>query len=172
MAVLTSLQLPRLSASPALVSSVVIRQDHCEHGGQVSAVLATSDLDIEALDPARKSAAAASFARMCHTLQNPMQLLVRVRRLAAPDAPTVEGPHPELDAAMHRHWTEQIETGNRHTRQILVALVASTPAALDAACGHATDRLAALGVSAVRVVGDALTATVTDGFDTNLYWYE
>ena len=172
MAVLTSLQLPRLSASPALVSSVVIRRDHCEHGGQVSAVLATSDLDIEALDPARKSAAAASFARMCHTLQNPMQLLVRVRRLAAPDAPTVEGPHPELDAAMHRHWTEQIETGNRHTHQVLVALVASTPAALDAACAHATDRLAALGVSAVRVVGDALIAAVTDGFDTNLYWYE
>jgi hypothetical protein len=138
----------------------------------MSAVLATSDLDIDALDPARKAAAAASFARMCHTLQNPMQLLVRVRRLAAPDAPTSGGPHPHLDAAMHQHWTEQVETGNRHTRQVLVALVASTPAALDAACAHATDRLAALGVSAVRVVGDELVAAVTDGFDTNLYWYE
>jgi hypothetical protein len=138
----------------------------------MSAVLATSDLDIDALDPARKAAAAASFARMCHTLQNPMQLLVRVRRLAAPDAPTSGGPHPHLDAAMHQHWTEQVETGNRHTRQVLLALVASTPAALDAACAHATDRLAALGVSAVRVVGDELVAAVTDGFDTNLCWYE
>ena len=172
MAVLTSLQLPRLSASPALISSVVIRHDHCEHGGQVSAVLATSDLDIDALDPARKTAAAASFARMCHTLQNPMQLLVRVRRLAGPVARTVEGPYPDLDAAMHRHWTEQIEAGNRHTRQVLVALLASTPTTLDAACAQATDRLAALGVSAVRVVGDDLVAAVTDGFDTNLYWYE
>jgi hypothetical protein len=171
-ALLTSLQLPRLSASAALTSSVVIRQDHCEHGGQVSAVLATSDLDIDALDPARKTAAAASFARMCHTLQNQTQLLVRVRRLAAPDAPTNEGPHPELDAAMHRHWTEQIQDGNRHTRHVLVALVASTPAALDAACAHATDRLAALGVSAVRVVGDDLIAAVTDGFGTNPYWHE
>ncbi len=90
------------------------------------------------------------------------------RRMRQP----AEGPHPDLDAAMHRHWTEQIETGNRHTRQVLVALVAPTPAALDAACAHATDRLAALGVSAVRVVGDALVAAVTDGFDTNLYWYE
>ena len=63
---------------------VVIRGDRCERGGLVSAVLATSDLDIDLLDPARKAAAAAAFARMCHTLERPMQLLIRVRRLADP----------------------------------------------------------------------------------------
>ncbi len=172
MAVLTSLHLPRPSAAPALISSLVIRGDRCEHGGQVSAVLATTDLDIDALDPARKAAASASFARLCHTLQSPMQLLVRVRRLAAPVPRESDGPHPQLDAAMYRHWTEQIRDGNRHTRQVLVALVAATPAALDAACAHTTDRLAAIGVSAMRLGGDALVAAVTDGFDTNLYWYE
>ena len=169
MAVLTSLRLPRPSAGPAQISSVAIRGNRCEHNGQVSAVLATSDLDIEALDPARKAAASASFARMCHTLQSPMQLLVRVRRLAALDAPAGGGPHPDLDAAMYGHWTEQIQGGNRHTRQVLVALVASTPAALDTACAHATDRLAALGVTATRLESEDLAAAVTDGFDTNVH---
>ena len=150
-AILNSLHLALPAAAPALISSIVIRGDRCEHGGRVSAVLATTDLDIESLDPARKAAASASFARMCHTLQSPMQLLVRVRRLAAPDAPSGDGPHPQLDAAMGRHWTEQIRDGNRHTRQVVVALVAATPAALDAACAHATDRLGALGVSATRL---------------------
>jgi hypothetical protein len=171
-AVLTTLHLPRPSAAPALVSSIVVPGDRCEHGGQVSAVLATSDLDIEALDPARKAAASGSFARMCHTLQSPMQLLVRVRRLEPPDAPSGEGPHPALDAAMADHWTEQIRDGKCHSRQVLVALVAPTPSALDAACAHAADRLAAIGVSATRLDGDALAAAVTDGFDTNLSWYE
>ena len=133
----------------------------------MSAVLATSELDIDALDPARKTAAAASFARMCHTLQSPMQLLVRVRPLGALNPPSGDGPHPQLDAAMHRHWTEQIQEGNRHTRQVLVALSAPTPAALDAACAQVGDRLAALGVIAARLRGDALLAAVTDGFDTN-----
>ena len=165
-----ALRLP--AAGPALATTIAIRGDRSEHAGRVSAVLATSEMDIDALDPARKAAASASFARMCHTLQNPMQLLVRVRLLAAPDAPRDDGPHPRLEAAMQRHWTEQIREGNRHTRQVLVALSASTPAALDAACAQATDRLAALGVGAVRLDGEALFAAVTDGFDASARWYE
>jgi hypothetical protein len=152
---------------PSVAATIEVSGDRCEHAGRISAVLATSEMDIDALDPARKAAASASFARMCHTLQSPMQLLVRVRLLGAPDAPPDDCPHPQLDAAMHRHWTEQIREGNRHTRQVLVALSASTPVALDAACAQATDRLAALGVGAVRLDGDALFAAVTDGFDTN-----
>ena len=35
---------------------VAIREDRCERGGLFSAVLATSDLDIDSLDPARKAA--------------------------------------------------------------------------------------------------------------------
>jgi hypothetical protein len=160
------------AAGPVLASTIAICGDRCEHGARVSAVLATTEMDIDALDPARKASAAASFARMCHTLQSPMQLLVRVRLLEAPEAPPDESPHPRLDAAMYRHWTEQIREGNRHTRQVLVALSASTPAALDAACAQATDRLAALGVGAVRLDGDRLFGAVTDGFDTNAGWYE
>jgi hypothetical protein len=159
-------------AGPAWASPILVRGDHCEFGGRVSAVLATTDLDIEGLDPARKAAASASFARMCHTLQSPMQLLVRVRRLTPPDQPDGNAPHPQLDAAMHDHWTEQICDGNRHSRQVLVALSAPTPATLGAACAQAADRLGALGVSTVRLDGDALFAAVTDGFDINARWDE
>jgi hypothetical protein len=162
----------RAAAGSAPLSAVEIRGDRCEYAGRVSAVLATSELDIEALDPARKAAASASFARMCHTLQSPMQLLVRVRRLSAPVAPPGSGPHAQLDTGMHRHWSEQIREGNRHTRQVLVALRTATPKALDTACAHATDRLAALGVSATRLDGSALFAAVTDGLDTSSAWYE
>ncbi len=159
-------------SSQASLPAIAVRGDCCEHAGGVSAVLATSDLDIEALDPARKAAACAAFARLCHTLQGPMQLLVRVRRLGAPDVAPAGGPHADLDAAMRQHWTEQIEDGTRHTRHVVVALCAPTPSALGTACVHAIDRLAAIGVGAVRLEHDALFAAVTDGFDTNHGWYE
>jgi AAA-like domain len=162
----------RPSASPALASPIEVRGDRSEYAGRVSAVLATGELDIDALDPARKAAASASFARLCHTLDTPMQLLVRVRLLDAPDEPTSTGPHANLDAAMHQHWSQQILEGNRHTRTVFVALNAATPAALDSACAHATDRLAGVGVSAARLGGDALFAVITDGFDPDSSWYE
>jgi Helicase HerA, central domain len=146
---------------------IVIRGDRCERGGRLSAVLATTDLDIDALDPARKAAAAAAFARMCHTLERPMQLLIRVRRLTDPDVPPAEGQHASLDEAMRRYWAEQIRDGERHTRQVFVILSAQTPAALDSACAQACDRLGALGVRAHRLAGDALIAAITDGVDDN-----
>ena len=148
-------------------NQIVIRNDCCERGGRLSAVLATTDLDIEALDPARKAAAAAAFARMCHTLERPMQLLIRVRRLNDPDAPAAEGQHSRLDDAMHRYWADQMRDGERHTRQVFVILSAQTSATLDSACAQACDRLGALGVGARRLDGDALVAAVTDGFDIN-----
>ncbi len=146
---------------------VVIRGDRCERGGLVSAVLATTDLDIDALDPARKAAAAAAFARMCHTLERPMQLLIRVRRLTDPDMSPATGAHASLDNAMRRYWADQIRDGERHTRRVYVILAAQAPAALDSVCAQACDRLGALGVGAHRIDGDALIAVVTDGFDCN-----
>ena len=153
---------------------VVIHSDRCERGGQVSAVLSTSDLDIESLDPARKAAAAAAFARMCHTLERPMQLLIRVRRLTAVDTPATIGAHAGLDSTMREYWAEQILEGERHTRQVLVVLSAPTPGALDSSCAQACDRLAAIGVRARRLDGAPLSATVTDGRDCSapISWSE
>jgi AAA-like domain len=162
-----ALERARAIGSP-LGGTVVIRDDHIECGSRVCAVLATSDLDIDALDPARKTAAAAAFARMCHTLESPMQLLVRVRALQAPEPTPAQGPHARLDVAMQQHWLEQLRMGERHTRAVFVVLTAETPQALNSTCVHAADRLAAVGVSATRLRGDALLAVVIDGFDVNL----
>jgi AAA-like domain len=168
-------RVPRPSLGPPLAPFTVamqVRGNRCELPGRLSAVLATSDLDINALDPARKAAATAAFARTCHTLERPMQLLVRVRVLDVPEAPRGDGPHPQLDAAMHSHWTEQIRDGKRHTRQVFVAVCGATDAELNSQCAQAVDRLAALGISAVRLERDALMAMVTDGFDNDAGWSE
>lgn len=153
---------------------VVIRGDRCERGGVFSAVVATSDLDIDSLDPARKAAAAAAFARMCHTLERPMQLLIRVRQLADPESAPVAGPHARLDDAMQRYWADQIREGERHTRNVFVILAAHTPTALDSTCTQACDRLTALGVGAHRLNGVALADVITDGLDgnTEITWSE
>jgi hypothetical protein len=173
MARVTRVRRPRLGRALApFTFELRVRGDRCEFHGVFSAVLATSDLDINALDPARKAAAAAAFARMCHALDRPMQLLVRVRILNAPDAPRGDGPHHQLDAAMHTHWTEQIGDGKRHTRQVFVAVSGTTTAELDSQCAQAVDRLAALGIRATRLKGDALTAMVTDGFSSGTRWVE
>jgi hypothetical protein len=153
---------------------VVIRADRCERGGVMSAMLATSDLDIESLDPARKAAAAAAFARMCQTLERPMQLLVRVRRLTATETPPMTGPHARLETAMRQYWTDRLGDGELHTRQVFVILSAPTPGALDSACAQTCDRLTALGVSAHRLEGEGLAAAMTDGLEYNqaLPWSE
>jgi len=94
-------------ARPSLSTNILVRDDRVEYGDGLSAVLATSDLDIAALDPARAAAASAAFARMCHTLESPLQLLVRVRAVAAPETTAGDGPHPRLDAAMRQYWAER-----------------------------------------------------------------
>ena len=153
-------------ANPA-PAQVVIRGNRCEHRSQFSAVLKTSELDITALDPARQSAAAAAFARLCHTLESPMQLVVRVRRLEAPPDGPMPPRHEEFDNAMEQYWREQIWAEHRYTRQVYVAVCGRTPAALDVACVHALDRLTALGISAVRLEDAALRTAVAADLDEN-----
>jgi hypothetical protein len=146
---------------------VVIRGNRCEHRGQLSAVLTTSELDINALDPARQSAAAAAFARLCHTLESPIQLVVRVRRLQAPPSGPMPPHHAEFDNAMDQYWREQIWADHRYARRVFVALSGRTPAALDVACAHALDRLTAVGVRAVRLADAALRSAVAADLDEN-----
>jgi hypothetical protein len=147
--------------------------DRVELPGFMVAVLATTDLDINALDPARKASAAAAFARMCHVLERPMQLLIRVRPLTEPEPPREGRPHPELDAAMYAHWAEQIRNGNAHRRTVYVVLTETTAARLDRACMHATDGLAAVGVRALRLKDEPLRSMVCDGMTTSgITWHE
>jgi conjugal transfer ATP-binding protein TraC len=167
-------RLKRLEWANPAPAPVIVRGNRCEHRGQFSAVLATSELDINALDPARQSAAAAAFARLCHTLESPMQLVVRVRRLEGPPAGPIPPQHEEFDTAMHQYWRDQIWADHRYVRQVYVALCGRTPAGLDAACAHALDRLTAFGVSTTRLTDVALLDAVADDHDENdgMWWRE
>jgi hypothetical protein len=162
----------RASGQAPFTSKGGVRYDHINLAGRLSAVLETSDLDINALDPPRKAAAAGAFARTCHTLETPMQLLIRVRLLQTPPRSTKTTPHPELDAAMHTHWCEQLRDGKRHTRQVFVVLCGATAEELDSTCAHAIDRLSAIGIRAVRLKGQALPTMMSDGLDATIDWHE
>src|ERR1019366_3098018 len=144
---------------------VVVRGDRSERLGVMSAVLATSDLDIESLEPERKAADAGAFARMCPTLARPRERLVRIRRLIETETVPAAGPPARFDTAMREYWAGLVSDGQRHTREVFVILTAPSPAALDSACGQACDRLAALGVRAIRLAGEGLITAVTDGFE-------
>ena len=159
---------PAFRPSP-LEGPVVVIGNHCAHAGEVSAVLTTSDLDIDALDPARKAAAASAFARLCHTLEAPMQLLVQVRPFV-PAEGIASDPHPALDAAMHRYWRERYLGGAKHSHRVYVALRARAIDVLDSACAHTVERLSALGITTQRLQGEELTNLVLHDYLAGGEW--
>ena len=59
-----------------------VRGDRVVHpDGSSSAVMVSSAIDLSSLDTARRAAASAAFLRMCHSLESPLQIVVRVRRV-------------------------------------------------------------------------------------------
>jgi hypothetical protein len=163
-----------VSKNPAATSSpldgpIVVIGNRCEHAGGVSTILATSDLDIDGLDPARKAAAASAFARLCHTLETPMQLLVQVRPFV-PDGGIAMDPHRELDEAMHRYWRDRYVSGAKHSHRVYVALRANAPDILDSACAHAADRLSAVGITTHRREGKPLSKVVLHDYVADREW--
>ncbi len=164
---------PAFRPSP-LDGSIVVNGNRCEYAGGVSAILTTSDLDIDGLDPARKAAAASAYARLCYTLETPMQLLVQVRPFVY-DGGIALNPHHALDEAMHQFWRERYLGGARHSHRVSVVLRAETPDILDTACAHTADRLSALGITTHRLEGEQLSRAVFDDYRANgdaTPWYE
>jgi hypothetical protein len=155
-------------------SQIVVIGNRCAYAGSVSAILTTSDLDIDGLDPARKAAAASAYARLCYTLETPMQLLVRVRPFEYDDGIAVDPQH-ELDEAMHQYWRERYVGGAKHSHRVYVVLRADTPDILDTVCAHAADRLSALGIATHRLAGKPLSNVVLADYLANgdwTPWYE
>jgi len=153
------------AATPSILrGSFALIGNRCDHDGGTSAVLATSDLDIDALDPARKAAAASAFARLCNTLEASMQLIVQVRPFLQ-DRGIAADPHPALDEAMYRYWRDRYIGGTKHGRRVYVALRADAPEQLDAACVSTADRLSALGITTHRLDGRALGNVALNDFD-------
>ncbi|MFN2452292.1 MAG: hypothetical protein ABR541_08065, partial [Candidatus Dormibacteria bacterium] len=51
--------------------------------GATRALLRTENVDVDSLEPGRRAALLAAFARLCRTTEAPLQFCVRVRRQSA-----------------------------------------------------------------------------------------
>ena len=140
--------------------------DHVRHpDGSVSAVLSTSDLDINALDVTRRAAVLAAFARLCHTIDWPFQMLVRVEPVLAArvESATSGSAHGELDTAMQDFWRDQLSQTVPHRRYVLLATRAPHIDALHAAVARIVETARAMGIEARRLGGDHLHEALIRG---------
>ncbi len=120
--------------------------------GSRSAMFRTAQLDVESLDVARRGVVLAAFARLCNTLDAPLQLLVRVRPLTPPDASAARIAAPSvMEHAMREHWREHAAASAVHRRDVLIAVRASSDAALRQAAARVLDAARAMGVDAQRM---------------------
>jgi Helicase HerA, central domain len=151
-----------------VIGPYVVEGDRVRHpNGDASAVLRTGELDIEQLDTMRRAAVLAAFSRLCHTLEAPLQLVVRVRREAAElheaDGGPVSRAHAELDDAMREHWAERLRSAPAFRRDVLIATRAATPDALASQATRVAETARAMGVTTERLQGDALAESVASG---------
>ena len=136
--------------------------------GQRSAVIRTGELNIEEVDATRRVAALASFARLCHTLEAPLQLVVRVRPQTADDG-TSRGQagsqvgRAELEGAMREHWAERLRAAPAFRREVLIATRAATADTLRADTHRAMDAVRAMGIAAERLRDEELARAIAAG---------
>lgn len=160
--------------SPLRVGPYVIENDAVRHpDGALSSIVRTGELDVESLDPERRAAVLAVFARLCHTLDAPLQLVVQVRPLRADAGASpartatvgaaAGGAAASLDRAMTRFWAERLRASPAHRREVLVVTRAATESALARLVARIRESVTAMGIEAERVRGDALVDAVSAG---------
>ena len=140
-------------------------------GGTRAAVVRSSDFDLTALDEARRAAAVAAFARLCHTLDAHLQIVLQVRRWCDPARPGAEpaATAPDIAArlraaeAEHRQASLRTRPAFRRTL-LLVPSTEGDAADLDRAVEAVLAALAAAGAGAEVLEGEALAARVHDAW--------
>ena len=163
------------------VAEYVVDGDSIRHpDGSVSAIVRTGELDIEVLDASRRAHVLAVFTRLCHTMDTPLQIVVRLRALrpdevqrrvarARPaDADQVAGVADDLDQAMQAFWSRRLTTTPAYHREVLIATRAPTRNRLTACTVRVCDSVRAMGIAAVRLRDDALAAAAYGGLDRPL----
>jgi len=137
--------------------------------GARSAVIATGELDLNALEPARAAQVVESFGRFCSALDSPLQLLVRVREVSAHVAASARNEHSTpREAAMRHHWQRRLAEQPAFARTVHVVVRARQEGALRERVERICDALRATGL-APRLLQDAeLAGFVGDGLRVDL----
>lgn len=154
-------------ASPAL-GAVRIDGAHVHRDdGRIASAVESGDVDVPALDTARRAVAVAAFARLCRTLDTPLQMVVQVRRWTEPQHTDVAAPtDTSLPAALrnagaaHRH--RMLRRRPAFRRSIIFVPSASNATDLDRATRLVTDTLHTAGVGATLLRDGALHARVAE----------
>jgi hypothetical protein len=121
-------------ASPAL-DAVRIDGAHIHRSdGCIATVIESGDVDVAALDASRHSIAVAGFARLCRTLDVPLQIVVQVRRWQEED--TSSGP---ASRALSLADAAHVETSPRPAAHAM-ALADATH--VETSCGPAAHAMA------------------------------
>ncbi|MBV8445055.1 MAG: ATP-binding protein, partial [Candidatus Dormibacteraeota bacterium] len=141
-----------------MIGAVTVARDRLElDTGEVTVVLRSGDLDLDALDPARRASALSAFAGLCHSIDSPLQLVVRIRPLATVEAPGDD----ELGAAMARQRMARAAGLEAHSREILVAVRGVDGDQAELSAERAASALRAVGAGAVRLAGEELGSAVS-----------
>ncbi len=137
--------------------------------GSRSAVVSTSALDVESLEAGRRASAIESFARMCRTLDAPLQLVIRIRAVAPHLAGARDGSGPsERESAMREHWEHRLRQRPAHAGAVLVVVRAPREDPLSELVDRLRESLRATGVLARRLAEDELAGCVADGLRLNI----
>jgi hypothetical protein len=135
---------------------------HRDDGG-VATVIESGDVDVAALDGSRRSVAVAAFARLCRTLDCPLQILVQVRRWREPEhdppaAPDATSMADTLRGASTAHRRRVLAQRGAFGRTIHFVPAANTVDDLDRATRLVLDSLVTAGLGG-RVLHDGALAS-------------
>jgi len=136
---------------------------HRDDGG-VATIVESGDVDVAALDAARRAVAVAAFARLCRTLDTPLQIVVQVRRWR--DGDDAHRTHPPITHGTTSLTRTLREASAAHRRRMLqrrpafrrsILFVPSAVAAgdLDRATRQVLDTLHTAGVGGTVLHGAA-----------------
>jgi hypothetical protein len=173
--------IPAIAHRPAGAAESVVDGDCLRHpDGSVSAVVRTGELDIEALDASRRAHVLSVFTRLCHTMDTPLQIVVRLRalrpsevlqrvgRASQADADVVTAVARDLDGAMRTFWSQRLTATPAYQREVLIAVRAPTRDRLTACTVRVRDSVRAMGIPAERLRDDALAAAAYAGLERPL----
>lgn len=146
--------------------------------GSVCSVIQTGDVDVTALDPGRRSTVVGAFENLCRALDQPLQIVVQVRRLTGTGAPGdyVAGADPRLitigqalrDATL-AHRESALRSTPAFGRRVLIIISARDgeiggEPAVDRAVRRVLATLHSAGLSGTVLHGDDLAHTIDEAW--------